>query len=271
MIRVKYIIPDKLSDTHVNRGLPDLLRQWLPASGAMLVVDKHPQIVHVFGLWNSSYAKLVKRLRRKGLPVVFTSIEGLSPLLNINGNTTNDIIRIAAIRQICTSCNIIHVCGNTEKALLESLSKKAHTKVILNSMLTSLTDEERMLSIFQETYISAYEQNTSFIRECISKKIKAVTNDETIADVCSCLMYIRSLYVSGCIPQKVLDDTTSTMMTHDYDEAEMANVLKSLKMLRFSSFCMSLLENRTQLTEGFMPIPSASGKIDSRMQNMIVE
>ena len=271
MIRVKYIIPDKLSDTHINRGLPDLLRQRLPVSGAMLVVDKLPQIVHVFGLWNSVYAKLLKRLRRKGLPVVFTSIEGLSPLLNVNGNTTNDIIRIAAIRQICTSCNIIHVCGNTEKALLESLSKKARTKAILNSMFTSLTDEETMLSMFQNTYISAYEQNTKLIRESISKKVKTATNDGTIAEICSCLMYIRSLYISGCIPQKVLDDTTSTMMTHDYDETEMANVLKALKMLRFSSFCMSLLENRTQLTEGFMPIPAASGKIDNRMLNMIVE
>lgn len=271
MIRVKYIIPDKLSDANINRGIPDLLRQMLPATGAILVVDEHPQIVHVFGLWNSSYAEVVKILRRRGLPVIFTSIEGVPPLLNEKGNTTNDMIKIAAIRKICTLCNVIHVCGNTEKTLLESISEKIHTKVILNSEFTALTNDNTVTSMFQETYMSVYEQNTDIVKDGIKTMIMSLTKDDTIADICSRLMFIRSLYISGCIPQSVLDETADKMITSDYDEAAMADLIRALKIFKFSSFCMSLLESRTQLTEGFMPIPSASGKICDRMRNMIVE
>lgn len=271
MIRVKFIIPDKLSDIHINSGLPDILRQGFSSPGTILVVDKYPQVVHVFGVWNNKYAAFVKKQRRKGLPVVFTSIEGLAPLLNAKGCRTNDITRISAIKRICSSSNIVHVCGNIEKSLLESVSKDVQTKVILNSEFTSLTDVGSLVDMFKETYQSVYEQNKASIKDSINAATSAATNDKTIAAICSCLMYIRKLYISGCIPQSVLDDTATMIITRDYDEAEMANVLKTLGVFKFSSFCMSLLEDHTQLTEGFMPIPAAKGKINERMQNMITE
>lgn len=271
MIRVKYIIPDKLSDTHINSGLPDILRQGFSSSGAILVVDKHPQVVHVFGVWNNKYAAFVKRQRRKGLPVVFTSIDGLAPLLNAKGGRINDIARTSAIKRICSSSNIVHVCGNIEKSLLESVSKDVQTKIILNSEFTSLTDAESLVNGFKETYMSVYEQNKAFIKDSIKAVTSAATNDKTIVDICSCLMYIKKLYISGCIPQSVLYDTATMIITHDYDEAEMANVLKKLGMFKFSSFCMSFLEDHTPLTEGFMPIPAAKGNINERMQNMVTE
>lgn len=271
MIRIKYIIPDKLSDTHINSSLSGILRQRFSSSDAILVVDKYPQLVHVFGIWNSKYTKMVKDLRRKGLPVVFTSIEGLVSLLNAKGDKISGFTRIEAIRRICSSCNIVHVCGKTEKALLESLSRCVNVKIILNSEFTSLTDEKSLIDNFQEIYSSAYEQNMASIKKRIAAIANAATTDKTIVEISSCLMYIRSLYISGYIPHSVLNAAAMLMMTRDYDENEMVNVLKTLKIFKFSSFCMSFLESNTQLTEGFMPIPSAKGKINERMQEMIIE
>lgn len=271
MIRIKYITLGKPSRSHINRDLPDILSQRLSDSDVMQVVDTSPEIVHIVGTWTRGCASVIKKFKAKKLPVVFSSIEGLVPLVDKNGDRTRRIAKVAAIKKICSECDIIHVCGPMEEKMLKSVAKKARTSVIANSTFTSLTSETAMAALFANTYESTYETNISKINDSIKAKVKAATDNETIADICIRLMYLKNRYIMGCIKQEFLDETSRQMVASDYDENEMARALATLGMSKFSAYSMTLLEQKSQLTEGFMPIASAEGKIADRMLNMTVQ
>lgn len=271
MIRIKYITLGNPSQNHINRDLSDILRQRLSDSDSMQIVDTSPELVHIIGTWTRGSASVIKKIKAKKLPVVFTSIEGLAPLVNMNGDRTRHTAKVAVIRKICSECDIIHVCGPIEDSVLKSVAKKARTTIIANSTFTSLTDETAMTDLFANTYVNTYTANISLINDSIKAKVKAATDNETIADICTRLLYLKSRYIMGCIKQEFLDETSRLLVASDYDENEMARVLTTLGISKFSAYSMTLLEQKSQLTEGFMPIASADGRIADRMQNMTVQ
>lgn len=271
MIRIKYITLVKPSRNHINRDLSDILQQRLSDSDSMQVVDTSPELVHIVGTWTRGSVNAIKKIKAKKLPVIFTSIEGLSPLVDMNGDRTRSIAKMAVIRNICSKCDIIHVCGPIEDSVLKSVAKKARTTIIANSTFTSLTNETAMTDLFANTYESIYAANTSQINDGIKAKVKAATDNKTIADICTHLLYLRSRYIMGCIKQEFLDETSRLLVASDYDENEMARVLTTLGITKFSAYSMTLLEQKSQLTEGFMPIASAEGRIADRMLNMTVQ
>lgn len=271
MVRIKYIIPEKNSTPCVNGSLFETLRQRLQTFGEVQIVDSYPELVHILGLWTKHYANVIKRYRRIGVPVVFTSIEGLSLLLDKNGNKTKSISRRSIVRRICKKCSLIHVCGPAEESFIRSISKNAIISLIPNANVTALIEEEAMLHNFISLYANSYLDNDEHLKENIKSKVLKVTQDETIAEICMKLMYIKNKFISGCIRQTVLDRTASVMKAKNYDENEMAKSLKSLGLFEFSQACMSLLESNAGLTEGFMPIPSKKDDLVKRMQKMIVQ
>ena len=271
MIRVKFITPKKPYTTYVNGNLVNILQQRLEALGAIKIVESSPEIVHIFGLWTIRNANNIQKYRDIGVPVVFTSIEGLSPLLSRSGNVTKDLSKKIAIKSICKKSTVVHTCGPSESCIISKLSRKLSVVEIQNVELTALTTEEKMANLFMEMYKNSYTTNDNLIKQAIDNKVKKDVTNNTIADICSRLMYIRNRFTSGCIRQSILDDTARILTESNYDEDEMSKALDRLGMLEFSAYCMKLLESTTGLTEGFMPIDAKSGKTVKRMQNMIVQ
>ena len=90
-MRVKYIIPSNQHLDCINLKMYELLCHELQTHDKVDIVDSNPDIVHIFGMWDAHHSGCVDRYRSIGVPVVFTCIEGISPLDNAEGYTTKNM------------------------------------------------------------------------------------------------------------------------------------------------------------------------------------
>lgn len=287
-MRIKFIIPRNIRDGYVNKGMHDTLRHCLGGNGNFVVVDKNEDLVHMFGLWNNKYRRLANNLCKRGIPVVFTSIEGMAPLRNKRGDVTRNVFRRRVVREIVASCGGVQVCGNAEMNTLKAIVPGVAPDVIANPDFTQATDNDKMVALFAALYEKAQVVFDARLRESISKRVKEAIRStdntaggpaasqlseahETMADICSRIVYLRHLSIKGTIPQGFLDETSDIMTKGNYDEAAMARLLKRVGMGRFAAYAMELLAQESSLTEGFMPVESRDGKTVERMRRMIIQ
>lgn len=270
-MRVEYIIQKKMSAYNVNRGVFDILHQRISSAGVFTIVDKSPEIIHIIGQWSKSWADKIESLHKKGIPVVFTSASGLSPLLNAKGNRTMRLMRIVAIRRICKYSTVIHTGGPAEDGIIKSFASSAKTVIVPNAAVTSAITEDTMVAKFSAIYSDAYTRNNTRIKNSIEATVEKQTDNKVIANICACIMYLKALYHSGCIPQKDIDEASAVMTSSNYNEAEAVDVMRKLGLLQFAEYCMAFLENNANLTEGFMPVRAKQGKTARKMQKMIVQ
>lgn len=73
------------------------------------------------------------------------------------------------------------------------------------------------------------------------------------------------------IPYAYLTETVETMTQTNYDEDLMRTTLEKMKLSKFAAYTMSLLRNKANLTEGFMPLASLEGKEVERMENVTIQ
>ena len=270
MIRIKYTISGDKSGA-INASLADTLQHDIAAEGCFEVVDAAPEIVHVFGPWSGGSASLIKKYKKKGVPVVFTSIHGMAQLLSSRGEGTTPMATALAVRRICALCSVVHTCGPAEEQVVKAVCRRSNTVIIRNALLTSLTSQSSMIDEFAAMYNKAYARHDEQTRKDIAARVGKATTDPAVANICTHLMYLRHLYTAGCIPQRVLDAAARDMTTTNYDEKELAQVLETLKILDFSAYCMTLLQRNASLTEGFMPIKAKTGRTADNMQKMTVQ
>lgn len=272
-MRVKFITPSKHHADFVNFDMYNLLRQELTAHGEVEIVDVSPDIVHIFGLWNRSYTMRVRHFRHICVPVVFTSIRGMLPLIDGNGNTTSSLSTRMAVRAVCSSGALIHTCGPVEKSKIEIIAKKSTSEIIGNPTMTSGFGADDMLRKFESLYVNESQRNVSRIRNEISERVGKLhaTDDKCIMDICSRILYIKKRYIMQNIPLAFLQETADVMTNSDYDEDTMRDALAELKLYDFASYAMTLLRNNADLTEGFMPLAYTEGNLVGRMENVIIK
>ena len=273
-MRIKYITPPKVRPGYIHAELCQMLRKELPTCEDVEIVNLSPDIVHVFGIWNSTNAKLVERYRRIGIPVIFTSVNGMLSLVGKESHDSCSIATKTALRRICKSGAVIHTCGKMENSIIKSIARTADTQIIGNALLSATTDAKTMEECLISLYKSTCEANDTNIKQKIAANIDKVTatdGDITITAICARIMYIRQRFIMHNIPQAYLDETSQQMTKSDYDEDKIKVVLKDLNMSQFASYVMTLLNDCSTLTEGFMPIKSTSGKTVENMKKYIIQ
>lgn len=271
-MRIKYIIPSRLHPDYINAEMCELLRRELSACDETEIVDLSPDIVHFFGIWNSAYAKRVETYRNMGVPVVFTSLDGILSLKKSSGANTHNISHTAAVRRVAKSGAIIHVCGKFEKSTIASVAKTADIRIISNATHTATTDNATMTAQTLALYKLICETNEHLIREKIRKRMDKVSIEDTsIYEICSRIMYIRQRFIMCNIPQNYLDETSRILTESDYNEKEMRNVIEQLHLTKFAAQTMALLADSSTLTEGFMPLASDNGKVVEKMKKYIIQ
>ena len=271
-MRIRIIIPSRLHPDYINAEMCDLLRRELPACGEAEIVDLSPDIVHIFGIWNSSFAKRVEAYRNIGVPVVFTSLDGILSLKKSSGGNTHSITPTAAVRRVAKSGAIIHVCGKFERSTIIEVAKYADVRIISNASHTATTDTATMTAQTIDLYRETIDTADRLTREKINKKLDKIDiTDHTIRDICSRILYIKQRIIMCNLPQVYLDQTSHLLINSDYNEKEMRNVLEQLKLTRFAAYTMTLLAESSTLTEGFMPLESDSGKTVEKMKKYIIK
>lgn len=252
-------------------GLQNLLVKSMETFGDIDVVNSSPDIVHMFGDWSESSVKKVKSFSNIGIPLVFSATEGLSSLLNRDGFPKKSIAHKRIVKEISQHA-YIHCYGSTEDKLLRSIFSRLKSKVILNPEYTSLTNNENAATAFHDLYTSVYSSHELSIRKSIEGKISKVCKEQvTISEICFRLLYIKYLFKRSGIKQNYLDEVSRFMIDNGYDESLMREKLKALHLLKFASSCMSLLEQVSTLTEGFMPVVASNDKTTRSMRKLIIQ
>lgn len=271
-MRVKYIIPSNQHLDCINLKMYELLCHELQTHDKVDIVDSNPDIVHIFGMWDAHHSGCVDRYRSIGVPVVFTCIEGISPLVNAEGYTTKNMSTCLALKSISKSKTIVHVCGAAEDALVKQIAKNTDTIQILNPYVTSLVTTQLMSEAFCNLYVSAIQDNEARLKHDIDRYIERMgVDDKCINDICARILYIRKRYKMQNIPYPYLTETADVMTRSNYDENLMRSTLEKMKLSKFAAFTMSLLRNKANLTEGFMPLASLDGKEVERMENVTIQ
>lgn len=274
-MRVKHILQNSSQTLSSGRQmLSHQLSSAMASIGDIEIVDTLPELVHVFGNYTAVTARFVSQFSKRHIPVLFTSIDGIAPLLSKDGFYSKSLPLQQAVRSICKNATHIHVGGPSESAALQHYSPQLAPIVIPIAECTSLTTTEYMLSQFAHIYQAMHAAADQHLRTHAQSMAQAACGagpDEAITTVCAQLAYLHCLYTKGCIRRSVLTQSATLLINTDYDERQLSATLGSMNLLSFASNCMTLLQNEAHLTEGFMPIPATHGKLLTEMQNMIVD
>lgn len=254
-MRIKFISLVKSSATPLNKDLLGTISEGISAFGDVEVVDTAPDLVHICGKWSSASATTIKQYTNKGVPVVFTSANGLAEQL--------------ASQSCMLAPTVFHCCSPAEARLIKKISPKAPIVVVANEKFTSTTDATTMLRQFNELYVKTYNEHEAHVKESIQQKLKGVS-DEAIKNIIALLMYLQYAYKRETIRQTLLDSLSDTLINSDYDEAAMRQTLINMRLLLFAASSMALLEEKSHLTEGFMPVASSADKLMKHMSKYII-
>lgn len=267
-MRVRLITVQKVRPEYINYSMYETLCHGLTDHGKVVVADENPDIVHVFGLWNKHYADIIAEFTSHEIPVVFTSLDGLPPLI---GKTCKMSTHAYYIRKITKAATITQVCGTIEEGIVKSISKKARLKIIMNPSYTSLTSREKLLDNMEQLYENVASIHERRIRSNIRSRVETLTHcDDTAKEICFQMLYLKYLLHRGCIPRSSINELASTLTTSDYNEDNLALTIKKLGIFKMASRAMKVMSNLGILTEGFMPMPPINDKQTRKMEQCIV-
>ncbi len=265
-MRVSFIAPTRNRREYINYEMYETLKRTSENAEGITVADDFPDVVHIFGTWNNSFSKLCKVFARRGIPIIFTCIEGL-PASTWLGKSPKRKYFSRKINHLATG---LHVCGDTEKALIKGKGNASRIYCINNACQTSLISCEEMANKAVEMYKKVIDDN-----ECLTKKHIAAflkqkkINDDTIKAICFKLLYIKQLLRRGNLPRHLLQDLADCLTISNYDEDKMSTTLKKAGIMRFASRMMYVLNNNSTLTEGFMPIAATGDKQAKHIESLI--
>ena len=81
---------------------------------------------------------------------------------------------------------------------------------------------------------------------------------------------MRYRYHRRQIAQNELDDFSTLLIQSDYDEDKMAEILDKLKVYDFMQSLEKVMEEKSQLTEGFMPIAAIDNNLTNKIKKTIL-
>ena len=81
---------------------------------------------------------------------------------------------------------------------------------------------------------------------------------------------MRYRYHRRQIAQQELDDFCTLLINSDYDEDKMAEILDRLKIYDFMESLEKVMEEKTQLSEGFMPITAIDNNLTKKIKKTIL-
>ncbi len=265
-MRISFIAPKNNKREYINYEMYETLKHTSENAEGITVTDDFPDVVHIFGTWNSSFTKFCKTFSRRGIPIVFTCIEGLPASTRLRKSP----IKKHFNRKISHLATGLHVCGNAEKALIKGSGSISNIYCINNACQTSLISNEEMASKAVEMYKKVIDDN-----ECLTKKHivsflkRKKVSDDTIKTICFKLLYIKHLLRRGNLPRHFLQDLADYLTFNNYDEDKMSTTLKKAGIIKFASRMMYVLNNNSTLTEGFMPIAATDDKQARHIESLI--
>mgnify|MGYP006898302362 CR=1 FL=1 len=263
-MRLQIVDTGKFNSRCYNGKIMSVLKDNIGRMEDIELTDLNPDIIHLFGNWDVNTLSMVKSLHRRHIPMVLTSVNGLQSLVSLTP------LQVSLMKQITGNVVVTHVCGKYEELLLSNKIKGIRTHIIHNAVISNIITVDEMISKMARLYEDMIKSYDKQICDKIRKKVDDVSHaDESISNICRQILYIKYLHNRGSIPQIKINELSQTMIDSRYDEDKMGGFLKSLGIYEYTSSLLSVLNQKSSLTEGFMPIAETDDKTAEGIINCI--
>jgi hypothetical protein len=228
----------------------------------MVITDKNDfDILHAIGTPTQTIISKIRNARRRLIPVVYSPLATISPW---NSSHYGKFI---------TRNGFIHAVGENEQKFLQEKYKDTNVVLIKNPGVTHDISQTLFNANFKQLYDEVITKHEEAIKENIAKRIEKLKDDvqdNTMKEVLKSCLYMRYRYHRRQIDQKELDNFCTLLIKSDYDEDKMADILDRMKIYDFMESLEKVMEEKTQLTEGFMPIPKTDNSLTKKIRNTIL-
>lgn len=260
-MRVFLYTPKKILKQHLPGRYVNVVKSTLDSTDNIELTDKHPDIVHIFGAWNTQSCKMLNKCCQLNIPTLFSTLEGLTPWQFDAKKQHIKVFDWRKQKKAVKNSSAILVWGPKEAAFIGHKKWNEHVYIVPNSIITSRTNDEQMIARIANIYEQIICSHDKNIRKQIDNNIKDLPEgNEKEKGICADIMYLHYLFVRSNIEEEDLKELTNKLMSTDFDEDVFQNLLEQLHLSPFTSALMQVLSETTKLTEGFMPIEKSNGK-----------
>lgn len=260
-MRIRVVTASDPANDGIARKTSDQLAKEIEHSPTAVLTAENPDVIHIIGAWDTPSTSIAKEATRKSIAVVHTPLGSLSPWYK---PATIHMKLSAGLQAVVAS-------GMMEQELLDDATG-GNLRLILNCVTTNTTTPSEMASAYLSVYEEATASTTGSIWKAIDSKMSLIgETDESIIAICRELLYAQYLHKRNNIPRRFIDSLSELMTKSDYDEDHMADLLKLLSLYDFTQRLEYAMQEKSTLTEGFMPIPPLDDKGAKDMVNYITD
>lgn len=228
----------------------------------MVVTDQNDyDILHAVGAPTQAIISRMRNSRRRLIPVLYSPLATISPWNN------------SCYEKFITKKGFIHAVGESEQKYLQEKYKGAEVVLIKNPEVTHDISQTLFSANFKQLYEEVIIKHEDAIKDNIAKridKLKDDIQDDVLKDVLKSCLYLRYRYHRRQISQQELDDFSALLIKSDYDEDKMAEILERLKVYDFMESLEKVMQDKSQLTEGFMPITAVENSLTKKIKKTIL-
>lgn len=219
-----------------------------------------PHLMHIIGAFDIHAAQALFKAHKQLIPVVYSPLGGLNEWEIKAEQLKKRTLLIAYQKRMLRLADTIHVTSNVEKKAVEAIGKPRLMAVILNPVVTTQITETALGDSFHGLYCQTIERHEQEIHADIDRRTAFLDDRPAMQTIIRKILYLRYRLRQGSLPQPLLDDLAHTMIEADYDEDQMADVLREQGLYQLATQLEQVMAENSGLTEGFMPIPPSTVK-----------
>lgn len=250
-----------ISENSAQMAFYNCLKKAIEANG-MVITDKNDyDILHTVGAPTQTIISKMRNARRRLIPVVYSPLATISPWNS------------SYYEKLIIKNGFIHAVGENERKYLQEKYKGTNVILIKNPEVTHDTSQSLFCANFKQLYDEVIIKHEEAVKDNIAKRIEKLKDDvqdDVLKDVLKSCLYMRYRYHRRQIAQKELEDFSTLLIRSDYDEDKMAEILERLKIYDFMESLEKVMEEKTQLTEGFMPIMAMDNSLTKKIKKTIL-
>lgn len=267
-MRIQYLVANVCNTTdNTNVHFITLLKKSICKYDNVEIVNQFPDIIHLCGDWSIQTIRQINKIIHHEIPVIFTCNNGLNVFSKKKQHYQTYIMR-----NIISKVSAIQVCGPLEKEKIQVISPSSNIYVIPNPIISNTINTNEIITQMIKTYKTIINNHDTDKKEIIKNKIHTIyTPNDEISIICSRFLYIKYLLHKGYIPKQILTETSNMLKSKQYDEDEMKKLIKKLGIYDFISSLLYVMNEKSELTEGFMPIESSNDKLSDIIADRIKE
>ena len=257
-IRIEY---SNISGNTAQMAFLNSLKKAIEDNDMVITDNNDYDVLHAVGTPTQTIISKMRNARRRLIPVVYSPLATISPWNS------------SCYEKFILKNGFIHAVGENEQKFLQEKYKGTNVVLIKNPGVTHDISQALFSANFKQLYDEVIIKHEEAIKDNIAKRIEKLKDDiqdNVLKDMLKSCLYMRYRYHRRQIAQQELDDFCTLLINSDYDEDKMAEILDRLKIYDFMESLEKVMEEKTQLSEGFMPITAIDNNLTKKIKKTIL-